>query len=397
MNKSLPPALICSCHVIGLAVVRALGQKKVPIVVFSYDDKDMGCYSKYVDEIVRTPSPMIDEKGFIDIIYKYISRRKDGIIIPCDDVTLCAVARHRAELEQKARVTCGNWSQVERYIDKYQTYVLAEKHGIPAPRFRMVRSNDDFEKILTELQFPLILKPRQSHFYSNLFHVKMVKVHSRSELDMEFDKAFSAGIDMLIQEYIPGDDRCGVNYNTFFWENKPIVEFTARKIRLSPPAFGIPTAVEFQTIPEIHEPGRAILRALEYSGYACTEFKRDPRDGVYKLLEVNGRYNRSGLLALSCGINFPWMEYQYVTRGHCDTINPIGQCRKVWIDEFNDFATYIPKMFKFHYSPTQFLKPYFQSHICAVYDPKDIKPFIKRLKDSFQVIKKIPHETSRRS
>jgi predicted ATP-grasp superfamily ATP-dependent carboligase len=68
MSYPMPPALICSCHVIGLAVVRALGVKGVPIIVFSYDKKDMGCCSKYVKEAIKRPHPSIDEKGFIKVL-----------------------------------------------------------------------------------------------------------------------------------------------------------------------------------------------------------------------------------------------------------------------------------------------------------------------------------------
>ena len=47
-------------------------------------------------------------------------------------------------------------------------------------------------------------------------------------------------------------------------------------------------------VPEVIEPGRKILQAMGFYGYACTEFKRDPRDGSHKLMEVNGRHNLSG-------------------------------------------------------------------------------------------------------
>jgi len=59
-----------------------------------------------------------------------------------------------------------------------------------------------------------------------------------------------------------------------------------------------------QKIPEIIEPGRKLLAALNYEGFSCVEFKKDQRDQVYKLMEINARPNLSGALAVRAGINF---------------------------------------------------------------------------------------------
>lgn len=44
-------------------------------------------------------------------------------------------------------------------------------------------------------------------------------------------------------------------------------------------------------VPEIVEPGRRIVRGMGIEGFANVEFKRDERDGRYKLMEVSGRAN----------------------------------------------------------------------------------------------------------
>src|SRR5207249_9127600 len=98
-------------------------------------------------------------------------------------------------------------------------------------------------------------------------------------------------------------------------DGAPVVEFTSRKVRLAPPDFGFPTAVVSAPVPEVVGPGRRIVAAMGIEGFANVEFKRDARDGSYKLMEVNGRPNMSGALAVRCGIDFPLIAYRHLVHG----------------------------------------------------------------------------------
>jgi predicted ATP-grasp superfamily ATP-dependent carboligase len=125
-----------------------------------------------------------------------------------------------------------------------------------------------------------------------------------------YQQAAQSGLEVVLQEFIPGDDSLGVNYNSYFWDGEAIIEFTAEKLRNAPPRFGSPRVIMSKDMPEVIAPGRKILQAMGFHGFSCTEFKKDPRDDVYKLMEVNGRHNLSSQLAVSCGINFPWVHYK---------------------------------------------------------------------------------------
>jgi predicted ATP-grasp superfamily ATP-dependent carboligase len=81
----------------------------------------------------------------------------------------------------------------------------------------------------------------------------------------------------MLQEIIPGKDTDVVNYNAYFHGGEPCVEFTAQHIRNAPPLWGSPRVAMSKKVPEVLEPGRKILRAMSFSGYACTEFKRSRR------------------------------------------------------------------------------------------------------------------------
>ena len=144
----------------------------------------------------------------------------------------------------------------------------------------------------------------------------MVRADTMVALKTWYGQAVEAGLAVMLQEIIPGDDSAVVNYNAYVWDGKP-----RRRVHRAPAPQGTTARSDRRGSRsasgsrEVIEPGRKILAAMEFYGFACTEFKLDRRDGVYKLMEVNGRHNLSGLLAVRCGVNFPLMQYRHLAEG----------------------------------------------------------------------------------
>ncbi len=143
----------------------------------------------------------------------------------------------------------------------------------------------------------------------------MDRVDDVAAATRSFEEARAAGFEVLLQEYVPGDETEEGNYFAYRASEEAQVEFTAAKIRNFPSDTGSPCVTRSKHIPELIEPGRRILAAAGYVGFACVEFKRDPRDGLFKLIEVNARHNLSGAHALRCGLNFPWLQYRHLVYG----------------------------------------------------------------------------------
>ncbi|MCZ7545989.1 MAG: hypothetical protein M5R40_21805 [Anaerolineae bacterium] len=221
------------------------------------------------------------------------------------------------------------------------------------------------------------MKPCQSHLFYDQFKRKMVRVENLDEMLVAYRQAADAGLDVMLQEIIPGDDTHGVNYNAYVWEGQPLVEFTAEKVRNAPPWLGSPRVAISKAIPEVIEPGRAILNAMGFYGYSCSEFKRDARDGVYKLMEVNGRHNLSSLLAVRCGVNFPWLQYQHLVHGETPSARA-ADTGVYWIDFTRDVGYSAMYWRKERYTLRQYLRPYLRPHVFAIWDRKDPRPFLRR-------------------
>ena len=375
----LPPSVVVSGHLMALGVVRSLGRRGVRSVVVSYRDTvDMAPASRYVRRSVRLPHPEHDEEAFVAGLMRLGPGLEGSPLLPASDESLSVIAHHRDELARWYRVACPEAGVVDAIIEKEHTYALADAIGLPAPRTYQATSEDELERMATELGYPCLIKPSQSHRYVELFKRKMVRADDRSTLLAAYREAREAGLDVLLQELIPGDDEQGVNYNSYRVDGRVVAEFTAQKVRLTPRSFGPPSVVISRRLPEVVELGRRILDALGLDGFSCVEFKRDARDGGYRLMEVNGRFNLSSLLSERCGINFPWIAYRHLVMGEVEAAVADFREGVYWIDGTKDLVHGLPELVRRPWTIGRFVAPYRGEKVFAVLDRDDMRPLAKR-------------------
>jgi D-aspartate ligase len=371
------PAVVVSGHTMALAVVRSLGEAGVPVAVLHYDDRDMAQASRYAVADVRLPHPLADEGRFVERLFELGRRFPGAMLIPASDESTVAIARHKQQLQERYLVACPEWEIVERFIDKAATATLADANGVPAPRTLVPRSEEELEELATEIGFPLLLKPSESHLFYERFTRKMVRADTLPVLRSWYRRAADAGLAVMLQEIIPDDESPVVNYNAYFWDGQARAEFTARQLRKAPPVFGSPRVAISERIPEVVEPGRRILAAMGFYGFACTEFKLDRRDGVYKLMEVNGRHNLSGMLAVRSGVDFPLMHYRHLVDGVVPAGGPF-RAGVYWTDLFRDVGYSLAFLPRERFGAADYLAPYARRHCDAIFDRGDMGPFRAR-------------------
>ena len=86
--------------------------------------------------------------------------------------------------------------------------------------------------------------------------------------------------------------------------------FVHKKLHQYPVTGGVSTYAISVKFPKLVEMAEAILESIGWYGPANIEFKIDQRDNTPKLMEVNPRLWGSLQLAVSSGINFPYLLYQ---------------------------------------------------------------------------------------
>lgn len=377
-----PAAIVVSCYTMGLGVIRSLGERGVPIVAVQFDKRDIAQRSRYVREVHRVPRPDEHEDDFVAALAAIGARHPGALLIPAHDAAVVAIARHRPQLEQTMIVACPGWDVARRYIDKRETYRVAASAGVPTPKTLTPRSVHEAERALDEIGAPALVKPSQSHLFVSAFGQKMIAATSSSEVRAAYELAETAGLEVMVQEIIPGPAAAGINYNAYTIGGGPVAEFTARKVRNSPSRWGSPRVAVSERVDEVVAPGRRLLAAIGYEGFSCTEWKRDARDGVFKLMEVNGRHNLSSMLAVRSGVDFPWIEYQH--RVHGVLPQPIDGFEegRYWIDLVRDVGTSWTERRTEPYSLTDYVRPYLGRRAYAHWSVRDPVPMAARLWDA---------------
>jgi predicted ATP-grasp superfamily ATP-dependent carboligase len=384
----MTPAIVASGSTQALGVARSLGQQGVPVAVVSYDRPDIATSSRFVREVIPAPHPDKDEAEFVKVLLKAAQRCPGSLLVPASDATLGPIARHKVSLEDAGLVVAsGDPGVTETLLNKAKTVALARSAGVPSPATFVPSNEEDVRQFCAFVDFPAVLKPELSHIYSELVGVKWTRVEGVQEAVRAYSVARSLSLEVVLQELIPGDELCGAVYNSYFWNGEPLVEFTSRKVRNSPPDSGSPSVVVSEWIPEAVEQGRRLLRAAKFSGFSCSEFKRDPRDGEYKVMEVNARHNLSSLLATHCGLNFPWMQYQHLVNGLVPAQRVYEQ-GIYWIDITRDMQNLRHYLRRPGYSLGRFLEPYRRPHIFAVLDRHDVRPAAARAAYTMRVATK---------
>lgn len=374
----MKPALVVSCYTMGLGVIRSLGERGVPVVAVQFDRRDIAQHSRHVVVTHHVPIPDRNESGFVASLVELGSRYPGALLIPAHDAPLVAIARNRALLGESFAVASAEWDTVSRCIDKRQTYRVAAEAGVGIPRLVTPGSSEELEAAIEEIGLPLLIKPSWSHLFVSEFGVKMVHAATADAVRGAYERSTAAGLEVMLQEIIPGPPSAGVNLNSYTVAGQPVAEFTARKVRNSPSRWGSPRVAVSEQVEEVREPGRRLMQALGIEGFANSEWKLDERDGVYKLMEVNARHNLSSLLAVRCGVDFPWIDYRFRMDGVVpDSPERIEQGR-YWIDLVRDMGASLGDLRSGSLTVGDFVRPYLARHVGAHWSWRDPWPGLAR-------------------
>jgi predicted ATP-grasp superfamily ATP-dependent carboligase len=229
-------------------------------------------------------------------------------LIPSSDCAAALAARYYAELAHDYRHTTPPWDVLRWAYDKRMTYALAERVGVPYPRTALAGA--DFDPAGVSMSFPAVLKPAIKEESNALVTAKAWRIGDREELERRYREA-CALLDpelLILQELVFGGGECQFSYAALCRDGVPLAALTARRTRQYPADFGrASTFVETVDCPEVVEPSMRLLADLRYTGLIEIEYKRDPRDGVLKLLDMNPRLWGWHTLCRKAGVDFPWL------------------------------------------------------------------------------------------
>ncbi len=322
----------------GLGIARSLGRKGIPVVVID-DQHSVSQFSRYVTRVVRVKD-LLDEESAVESVLE-VGRRyglQGWVLFPTRDETVAAFSRHKDRLAEFFRVTTADWNSARWAWDKKNTYDRAAELGIPVPQTFNPRTEAELAELYPRL--PLALKPaiKENFFYAT--GAKAWRAETPDQLHDLFRRAIRQirPEEILIQEIIPGDGQRQYSYCAFFKNREAHSTLVARRLRQHPREFGrAATYVETTENLEVEALSERFLRAINYYGLVEVEFKQDPRDGQYKLLDVNARTWGFHSIGEGAGVDFPYLLYADQLGLPIDRRR--GKANVGWLRMVTDFPT----------------------------------------------------------
>lgn len=295
----------------GLGIVRSLGRRGVPVCVVD-DETSISRRSRYTTRFVKLAN-LRDEQEAVDSLIEVAERwnLRGWVLYPTREELVAAFSRHRERLSQWFRVPTPQWSSVRWAWDKRNTYRLAGELGIPVPATHYPESMDQLTH-LDGLKAPFAIKPAIKEHFIYATKDKAWRANSHAELRTLFAKASElvGPGEIMVQELIPGGGSQQFAYCAFFRNGEAIGKMVAQRWRQHPLEFGrASTYVQTVDIPLLEELSERFLRAIDYYGLVELEYKLDPRDGQYKLLDVNARTWGYHSIGPRAGVDFSYMLY----------------------------------------------------------------------------------------
>lgn len=292
--------------VTGLGAIRALARSGAPRILVA-PAGDLATRSRRNDRIWSDLAETSDPNTLEAALHE---RLEEAVLIPCSDNWATAAAHLRRELTGRFRPIVASPAVLEQLVDKASFAETLAGLGIPQPRTFLVEAGQPP---------PLgpgtwFLKPRDSQSFSTRFGVKAFSIRSDEEALARVGEAAGAGLEVVLQEYVPGPPTAHVFVDGYVDREGRILDlFARRRVRMFPLDFGNSTALVSIPAAEIGpavEHVRTLLAGLEYRGIFSVELKQDARDGIFRMLELNARAWWYVDFAARCGVDVCWLAYR---------------------------------------------------------------------------------------
>jgi predicted ATP-grasp superfamily ATP-dependent carboligase len=310
---TLPPALLIGGEFSAVSAARSLAAMGVTVHAAG-DRGDPVRVSKACSVFHEVPrGPRLTERYL-----EWLEQGPRGaVILPCDDESLEVVARHRAQLEEWGyRPVEADDDVLLAMLDKERTYELSRAAGVPTPETRTIRTRAEAEEAAAAFDYPCALKPLQSHLFAQAvgsITKKLYVAEGPDELLASFDEAQALGVDMLVTDIVPGGDEDFCSFYSYLLpDGTPLFQLTKHKLRQYPIGFGLTCYQETVWEPEVAAVGMAFFKGVGLRGVGNVEFKRDPRDGQWKIIECNHRFTLANEIIRLSGVDVPAIAYRRV-------------------------------------------------------------------------------------
>jgi predicted ATP-grasp superfamily ATP-dependent carboligase len=314
MAETLLPAVVLGVDTpIGLAIIRDLGRRGVPVIGIGHSASALGLRSRYLARgLVRAGG---GADGLLQQLCQLGAEIGPACLFAIAESDINALNLARGQLDGY-RLLFADAARMERVLRKDQTYAAAAALGIHVPRTLHPASMEEAVAAAPGLRYPVVLKwadPNSAGPVLRRAGLSLDKLRYCADAEgllADLRRYEAVGIYPMVQEFCGG---YGLGQFVLMRDGRAHCLFQHRRLHEWPPEGGVSTLCVSLPPGEhaaLMEQSVALLRALDWEGVAMVEYRYDPLTGRAALMEINGRFWGSLPLACQAGAAFPWYAYQ---------------------------------------------------------------------------------------
>lgn len=274
-------------------------------------------YTSHSKILTRVLDPKMGDDEVLIRHLREVAARHPGlpkIIVPCGDGYSEQLSRNKEALTAQGFLFNIVDSELQKRLEnKTDFYRTCEEFGLPYPQTEIIDASCVAAgPVVLPFDFPVALKADDSIEYLDLEFEgkkKAYRITSQKELDQTLEKIYASGYTgtMVAQDFIPGDSSAMAVLNAYVSRSGQVRMMCFGQCVLDailPAEIGNYHALYTEDGSCVYETFRKFLEAVKYTGFANFDLKLDPRDGVYKVFEVNLRQGRSSFYMPLGGCEF---------------------------------------------------------------------------------------------
>lgn len=279
-------------HQGGVAAIRTLGRVGVPVYAITESRFTPAAVSRYLrGRFVWPTDGSEDPRALVEGLLA-IGRRIDGrvIALATDDEAAVLLAEHADALGDRFLVPDVPPTLPRALSDKFALHQLCVAHGVPSPVSDRPTSVDGLLSAAQQIGYPVVLKNAEPWARLRLPAVSSTTVVSSEESLRTLTATWRAMPQVLVQEYLArGDGPVDWMADTYRDASGCGLTFTGVKVRSWPAGAGVATRAYAAANDEVEDLTNTFCRNLGYRGIADLDWRLDPVDGRYKLVDFNPR------------------------------------------------------------------------------------------------------------
>jgi D-aspartate ligase len=290
----------------GLAVARSLGRTGVPVSGIAWHPYDFGLKSRYLE---RRHLLSVGDDAAVLAALRAEAASGRVVFFPERDENVELALDHWDEVRALADLPLPDDAETVRRLRRKDVLPLvAAEAEVLSPR--TVLADGDEAVRDAGLRPPLVVKAVEGQDYALAFGRKAVVAQEVDQALVAVREARERGFHMIVQELVPDSHERIYSLLAYVGRSgEPLVTLVGRKVRQGPLRFGTSAVFEVAYEPTVLELGLRLLRTARYTGIAHVEFAQDPRDGEFRLLEVNTRLPVWAALAANSHVDLPRIAY----------------------------------------------------------------------------------------